>query len=129
MKQSNLFPFLDTPALLLDMDKLEANVREMSNIAADTGIRLRSHTKVHECAYIAQLQIEAGACGIEVGNVDQAECMAEEGIDDIIVAHPFYGDLKLEKLKRLLSKPKLRLCVVVDMIEQAQGISQTGQAP
>jgi len=127
-KQNVPFPSLDTPAVLVDMDKLEANIKEMTDLAAEAGVTLRPHTKVHECASIAKMQIEAGAHGIEVGNVDQAECMAEEGIDDIMIAHPFYGDLKLEKLKRLISKPKLKLSIVVDMIEQAEGISQVGQA-
>ena len=122
------FPSLDTPAILLDMDKLEANIKEMTDLAAEAGVALRPHTKVHECVDIAKLQIEAGVCGIEVGNVDQAECMAEGGIDDIMIAHPFYGDLKLEKLKRLVSQPRLKLSVVVDMIEQAEAISQVGQA-
>ena len=120
---------LDTPAVLVDMDKLEANIREMSELTAGAGVRLRVHTKVHESAPIAKLQIEAGACGIEVGPIAQAEAMAEEGIDDIIVAHPgFYGGPKLETLQRLLSKPELKLTVVVDMIEQAEGVSQAGQA-
>jgi len=123
------FPSLDTPAVLVDMDKLEANIREMSQLAAEAGVRLRPHVKVHECASIAKLQIEAGACGVEVGPVAQAEAMAGEGIDDIIIAHPgFYGGPKLETLKRLLNKPGLKVTVVVDMLEQADGVSQAGQA-
>jgi len=123
------FPSLDTPAVLVNMDKLEVNIREMSQLAAEAGVRLRPHVKVHECASIARLQIEAGARGVEVGPVAQAEAMAGEGLDDIIIAHPgFYGDRKLETLKRLLNKPGLKLTVVVDMFEQAEGVSQAGQA-
>jgi len=119
---------LDTPAVLVNMDKLEANIREMSQLAAEAGARLRPHIKIHESALIARMQIEAGACGIEVGTVAQAEAMAEAGLDDIIVAHPVYGHHKLEALKRLLDKPGLKIAVVVDMIEQAEGVSQAGQA-
>jgi len=122
------FSSLDTPAVLVDMNKLEANIRGMSQLAAEAGVRLRPHVKVHECAEIAKMQIEAGACGIEVGPVAQAEAMAEEGLNDIIIAHPgFYGGPKLETLKRLLNKPGLKVTVVVDMIEQAEGVSQAGQ--
>ena len=128
MKRSIPFPSLDTPAILVDMDKLEANMREMSQLAAEAGVRLRPHTKIHESALIAKMQIAAGACGIEVGPVDQAEALAEEGLDDILIAHPFYGNRKLETLRRLLSKPGLKITIVVDMIEQAEGISQVGQA-
>ncbi len=119
---------LDTPNVLVDMDKLETNIREMSQLATEAGVRLRPHTKVHESALIARMQIDAGACGIEVGSLDQAEPMAEEGVDDILIAHPFYGNHKLVTLKRLLNKPELKITVVIDMIEQAEGISQVGQA-
>jgi len=123
------FSSFDTPAVLVDMNKLEANIRGMSQLAAEAGVRLRPHVKVHECAEIAKMQIEAGACGIEVGPVAQAEAMAEEGLNDIIIAHPgFYGGPKLDTLKRLLNKPGLKVTVVVDMIEQAEGVSQAGQA-
>jgi len=112
------YPTLDTPCVLLDMDKLEANIGEMSQLATEAGIRLRVHVKIHECADIAKMQLEAGACGIEVGPIAQAEAMADEGIDDIIIAHPnFYG----------AHKPTLKVAVVVDMLEQAEGISQVGQ--
>jgi len=119
---------LDTPNVLVDMDKLETNIREMSQLATEAGVRLRPHTKVHESALIARMQIDAGACGIEVGSLDQAEPMAEEGIDDILIAHPFYGNHKLVTLKRLVNKPELKVTAVIDMIEQAEGISQVGQA-
>lgn len=128
MKENILYPTLDTPVVLLDLDKLEANMREMSRLAAEAGVKLRPHIKVHQCPEIAKMQIKAGACGIEVGLIDQAEVMADEGIDDIIIAHPFYGERKLEKVKRLIAKPGLRLTVVVDMLEQAQALSQVGQA-
>ena len=63
-KQKIPYPSVATPALLLDMDKLEANIKEMSQLAASAGVRLRPHVKVHECAAIARMQIEAGACSI-----------------------------------------------------------------
>jgi len=122
------YPSLGTPVLLLDMDKLEANIKEMSQIAFEAGVKLRPHTKVHESASIAKMQIEAGACGIETGSLEQAEGMVNEGFNDIAVAHPFYGSHKLEILKKLLSKPGVKITAVVDMIEQAEGISQVGQA-
>ena len=119
---------IDTPAVLLDLNQLESNIREMSQLAAGAGVKLRPHIKFHQCADIAKMQIKAGACGVEVGNVDQAAAMAEEGIGDILIAHPFYSEQKFEKLKRLANKPGLKLSVVVDMVEQAEGLSQVGQA-
>jgi D-serine deaminase-like pyridoxal phosphate-dependent protein len=123
------YPSLDTPAVLIDLDKLEANIKEMCHAAAEAGIKLRPHVKIHQCPEIAKMQIAAGAHGVEVGLVDQAIVMAEAGIDDIIIAHPFYGERKLEKVKSLLTKhPKLKLAAVVDMAEQAGGLSEVGAA-
>jgi D-serine deaminase-like pyridoxal phosphate-dependent protein len=79
---------LATPAVIVYMDVLEANIAEMSRLAAEAGVKLRPHTKIHECPDIAKLQIAGGACGVEVGTVDRAVCMAEAGIDDILIAHP-----------------------------------------
>lgn len=128
MKENILHPTLDTPCVLLDLDKLEANIKELQQTADDAGVKIRPHIKVHQCPEIAKMQIEAGACGIEVGVLDQAEVMINEGIDDIIIAHPFYGERKLEQFKRLIAKPGLKLTIVVDMLEQAKALSQIGQA-
>jgi len=122
------FTSIDTPAVLLDLDKLEANIREMSRWAAEAGLKLRPHTKVHECPEIAKMQIEAGAIGLSIATLPVAENMAEAGIGDIMVVHPFYGQHKLEQFKRLLNRTNLKLSVVVDMIEQAEAISQVAQA-
>ncbi len=124
----SLYPSLDTPSVLLDLDRLEANIKEMSGLAAEARVLLRPHIKVHQSAFIARLQLEAGACGIEVGTVDQAEVFAAEGFNDIMVAHPFFGQRKMAKLKGLLGQPDLKLTLVVDMVEQAEAISEVGQA-
>lgn len=59
VEQAVPYPSLDTPAVLVDMDKLETNIKEMSQLAADAGVKLRPHIKVHGSAFIAKLQIEA----------------------------------------------------------------------
>ena len=84
-EQNILYPTLDTPAVLVDMNKLEANIARMSKFAAEAGLRLRPHVKVHECAEIAKMQLDAGACGVDVGSMGQAEAMAEAGIADILI--------------------------------------------
>jgi len=123
------YPSLDTPAVLVDLNTLEANIDAMSRLAAEAGLKLRPHIKIHENASIAKMQIERGACGIEVGVVAQAEAIAAQGINDILIAHPnFYGGPKGELLKKLLTKPGLKLVMVVDMLEQAGIISQLAQA-
>ncbi len=129
IEQKVPYAFLDTPAVLVDLNTLEANIREMSQLAVEAGVRLRPHAKVHENVSIAKMQIDAGACGIEVGTVEQAEAIAEQGINDIVVAHPgFYGGPKGDILKKLLNQSLLNVAVVVDMLEQAEIISQVVQA-
>ncbi len=127
MKSTMLYSELDTPAILVDLDKLEANINEMSTLAAEVGIKLRPHTKIHQSVDIAKMQIDAGACGIEVGPIDQAVAMAKGGIKDILVAHPFYGRHKYEKLQSLASNQDITITVVVDMIEHADAISRIGE--
>ncbi|NLE95938.1 MAG: hypothetical protein GX600_09725 [Dehalococcoidia bacterium] len=121
------YEYLDTPCVLLDLNQLDANISEMTHWASDAGISLRPHTKVHQSAWIAQRQLEAGACGIEVGTLDQAEVMAREGIHDIVVGHPFYGRHKLETLRRIISNPVNDVTLVVDMMEQADGIVEVAK--
>lgn len=119
---------LDTPAVVVYLDVLEANIAEMSRLAAEAGVKLRPHTKIHECPDIAKLQIAGGACGIEVGTVERAMCMVAAGIDDILIAHPFFGEQRLNILRRLLEKQGLKVTVMVDMMEQADAISHLGDA-
>ncbi len=118
---------LPTPAVIVYLDVLEANIAEMTRLAREAGVRLRPHTKIHESPEIAGMQITGGACGIEVGAIERARCMADAGIGDILIAHPFYGSHKLALLRQLLGKPGLRITVMADMIEQAEGISRVGE--
>ena len=118
---------IPTPAVIVYLDVLHANIVEMSRLAAEAGVKLRPHTKIHECPDIAKLQVAAGACGIEVGTIERAICMVAAGIEDILIAHPVCGDHRLQILRRLLEKPGLKLTVVVDMLEQARPIAQIGE--
>jgi len=129
IEQKLPYTTLNTPAVLIDLDTLEANISRISRLAKEAGLKLRPHVKIHENATVARKQIAAGACGVEVGVVEQAEAMAEQGIDDIIIAHPgYYGGPKGEILKKLLGMTDLKLAMTVDMLEQAEIISRVAQA-
>ena len=128
MKPSISYPELDTPTVLVDMDKLEANINEAQSLANSAGVKLRPVSKCHESAEIVKMQIKAGAVGVAAGKLDEALHMADEGIGGIQILHPFYGDHKLEKLKKLVTRPNLEVTCTVDMVEQAEAISQVGQA-
>lgn len=129
MEQKMPYPSLNTPAVLVDLNTLEVNIIWISRLAREAGLKLRPHVKIHENASVAKRQIAAGACGVEVGVVEQAEAMSEQGINDIIIAHPaYYGGAKGEILAKLLKNPGLKLAMVIDMLEQAEVISKLARA-
>lgn len=82
---------IDTPALLVDQDVLLRNLHGMQEKARKAKVSLRPHTKTHRTPAIALMQIEAGAKGIAVAKVGEAEVMAENGLDDILIANEIFG--------------------------------------
>lgn len=113
---------LDTPALVIDVEKMESNILEYQNAVSLNGVSLRPHVKTHKMPRIAKMQIEAGAKGIVVAKLSEAEVMADGGVDDIFIAYPIIGKEKLNRLSTLNSKLK-RLLVEVDSIEGGRQLS------
>jgi D-serine deaminase-like pyridoxal phosphate-dependent protein len=111
---------VDTPALLIDLDTMERNIAAMASVAATAGVRLRPHTKTHKCPEIARMQVDAGATGITVAKLGEAEVMADAGLDDILVAYPIVGDAKLARLRALRERAHVRCSL--DGIEVAAGV-------
>ena len=101
---------IDTPALIVDLDALEANIRYMSSVAEAEGVRLRPHAKTHKCSAIARLQIEAGAVGICCQKVGEAETMANAGITDVLVTNQIVGRSKLDRLAALSKRIRVAVC-------------------
>ncbi|WP_167859147.1 alanine racemase [Paenibacillus cymbidii] len=124
INQSELIQTLDTPAVVIDLDALDGNLRRTAERAARSGVKLRPHTKTHKSVWVAKKQLEYGACGITVAKLGEAEVMAAAGIDDILLAYPIVGKRKLERLGKLLGIA--RITVSTDNYEVAQGISELG---
>jgi D-serine deaminase-like pyridoxal phosphate-dependent protein len=82
---------LDTPALVVDLDVVDANNRRLLDHLARRGIALRPHAKTHKSVAIARMQLQAGARGITVGNLGEAEVFAAAGITDLFVAYPVWA--------------------------------------
>jgi D-serine deaminase-like pyridoxal phosphate-dependent protein len=76
---------LDTPALCVDLDALEANLATLQQTVTRNGIASRPHAKTHKCPAIARLQIENGSVGICTAKVGEAVAMYEHGIDEILM--------------------------------------------
>jgi D-serine deaminase-like pyridoxal phosphate-dependent protein len=106
---------IDTPALVIDLDALERNLAAMSGFARDRGVRLRPHAKMHKCAAIARLQIDAGAVGVCVQKTSEAEALAAAGIDDIYISNEVVGSAKLARVAALARR--VRLAIAVDSVE------------
>ncbi|WP_435015745.1 DSD1 family PLP-dependent enzyme [Tundrisphaera sp. TA3] len=102
---------LDTPALLLDMDAFDHNVRVMSRTLAERGVAWRPHAKAFKCPAIAHLLRRAGAIGVTVAKVSEAEVMAAGGIDDILIAHLVVGAPKVARLAALQRQADVKVTV------------------
>lgn len=112
---------LDTPALVIDGAKMRRNISAMADLALEAGVALRPHVKTHKIPAIAKMQLEAGACGITVAKVSEAEVMADGGIEDVFIAYPLVTDAKIRRAIRL--GRRIRLILAVDSLEGADRIS------
>src|SRR5512136_2963837 len=116
---------LDTPALVVDLDILETNLREMADYCAGHGLALRPHIKTHKIPAIARMQIASGAHGITVAKLGEAEVMARGGLEDILIAYPIVGAAKLARLVALART--MRIMVSTDSIEVAREIGRAAK--
>ena len=117
-------PQLDTPALVIDLDIVEANARRMAQAMAERGVALRPHVKTHKSVGLAKLQLEAGAIGVTVGTLGEAEVMAAGGIGDIFLAYPVWAaGPKASRLRALAERPGLAFAVGLDSTEAAHQLA------
>jgi D-serine deaminase-like pyridoxal phosphate-dependent protein len=112
---------LPTPCLVVDLDRLEANIARWQSEIQRRGKRFRPHIKTHKSPEIARLQAHAGASGIAVAKVAEAEVFAAAGFDDIAVAYPVYGEEKWVRLAVLARAA--RITVNADSPEALRGLS------
>jgi D-serine deaminase-like pyridoxal phosphate-dependent protein len=104
---------LDTPALLVDLDLMEANIAALISRLRPSGVRVRPHLKTAKSPAIARILAAAGASGFCVAKLGEAEVMAAAGIDDLLITSEIAGAAKLRRLAALhAAHPAVR--VVVD---------------
>src|SRR3712207_2990684 len=111
-----------TPYLLIDRAKMQQNIEKMAAIAGRNGVALRPHVKTHKIPAIARAQVEAGAAGITVAKVSEAEVMADAGLEDIFIAYPLVAEAKIRRALALSLRVN-RLIVGVDSVEGARRLS------
>lgn len=103
-----------TPALVIDLDAMERNLAAMALFARSHGVRLRPHAKMHKSAAIAKAQIAAGAVGVCVQKLSEAEVLADAGIADIFISNEVIDVPKLTRVAALAKR--IRLAIAVDSI-------------
>ncbi|HZI16158.1 MAG TPA: D-TA family PLP-dependent enzyme [Myxococcus sp.] len=119
--ESPLLDSLITPAPLVDLDRVEANLRRVEAYTREHGLRWRPHTKTHKTANLAALQLQAGAVGATVATPREAEVMATVA-DDVLLAYPPVG---AARLARLMALPRhVRLTVALDSREALEGLGR-----
>ncbi len=116
---------LDTPALLVDLDVMERNLRRAAEYARAHDLRLRPHTKTHKVPELARRQLELGATGITVAKVGEAEVMLGADPPDLLVAYPIIGRSKLERLAAVARRT--RVTVMLDNLHAARQLSDAAR--
>ena len=118
---------LDTPTLLVDLDRLQKNISGWQAAMDACGVKFRPHIKTHKTAEIALMQMAAGARGIICSKISEAEPFAAAGIDDICIAYPVFGEPKWRRIAEM-AKQGVRMTVNCDNAVSAQGLSAAAVA-
>lgn len=118
---------LETPCLVLQMEKVRENILSMQQAADAAGCRLRPHIKTHKMKLFARMQMRAGAAGITCAKVSEAEVMADGGLEDIFIAYPLVGDFRIRRALQLQRRIS-RLILAVDSLEGARALDEAARA-
>lgn len=118
---------LDTPAVAISLERMEANIRRAQDQLDRHGVGNRPHIKTHKIPAVAKMQMDAGAIGITCQKIGEAEVFAEAGVvDDILISYNILGEAKTERLMAL-NKRLGRLAVVLDSEAVAKGLSEAAR--
>jgi D-serine deaminase-like pyridoxal phosphate-dependent protein len=117
---------LDTPALVIDLDIMERNLRKLADYGRDHDLRIRPHTKTHKIPALARKQIDLGAAGLTVAKVGEAEVMLSAKPPELLVAYPIVGRKKLDRLMQVAQKTAVT--VSLDSLFVARQLSDAARA-
>jgi D-serine deaminase-like pyridoxal phosphate-dependent protein len=116
----------DTPSVVIELGRVRANVALAAEAAAAHGVRLRPHAKTHKMLEVAQLQVAAGAVGLQVAKLGEAEVFVEGGVSDVFIGYPIVGRAKLRRLAELAER--CELSVAVDSLAVAEPLSELARS-
>lgn len=119
---------LDTPAVVIDLDRVEHNIAKLQEYCDRHGLSCRPHIKTHKLPLIAHMQLQAGAAGITVQKIGEGEVMAAAGIDDILITYNLVGKVKAERLARLAHMANVSVAldneVALDTVIRAAALAE-----
>jgi D-serine deaminase-like pyridoxal phosphate-dependent protein len=114
---------VETPVAVIDLDRLDVNLRDLQSYVDSHGIELWPHTKTHKSPEIGRRQLELGAGGLTVAKTGEAQVFQEAGAPKILVHYPTYGDDKWERLADVAASG-VELTVAVDSVAPAEGLTR-----
>ncbi len=114
---------LDTPQVVVDLDRVERNIARLQDEMDRRGIALRPHAKTHKSVGIARLQLDRGASGITVGTIGEAEMFVAAGIPDIFLAYPVWAEGPKGVRIRALHNAAPMLRIGVDSVAGARHLA------
>jgi len=115
---------VETPVAVIDLDRLDANLKDLQWYVDAHSIELWPHTKTHKSPEIGRRQLELGARGLTVAKTGEAEVFQEAGAQTILVHYPPFGSDKWERLADIVASG-VDLTVAVDSVPPAEGLAET----
>ena len=116
---------IETPAVVVDRERLLANLARVRDLATVHGVRLRPHVKTHKCLEIARLQLAQGAIGVTASKVDEALVFIENGVQSVTVAYPLVDARKVRRLLTVAARHGTDLRVTIDSRLGVEILSQS----
>ncbi len=114
-----------TPAVVIDLDRVERNIARAQAVCAAAGVANRPHIKTHKSPLIARMQRDAGAEGITCQKLGEAEVMVEGGLDNILISYNLYGSEKMGRLGALLRRANVT--VAADNSTVIEGLTEAAR--
>jgi D-serine deaminase-like pyridoxal phosphate-dependent protein len=114
-----------TPALVIDLDRVERNILRVQKLCDAAGMANRPHIKTHKSPTLAKMQLAAGAKGITCQKLGEAEVMVDGGIDDILISYNLLGEARIGRLGALLKRATVT--VAADNPTVIAGLAQAGK--
>ena len=117
-----------TPFLAIDLERMQANIARTADAATARGVALRPHAKTHKCIEIGRMQLAAGAVGLTVATVGEAEVFAAAGLDDLFIAYPLWVDADRAARLSHLAAIGANIAIGVDSVGSVERLTRTGLA-